>query len=286
MPGESPPPVADRDCVAFLQWALPRVGMRWRGFRRVRRQVCKRLKGRLAELGLPDLAAYRAYLVTHPGEWRELEWRCPITISRFYRDQGVFGALGEAVLPALARAATTAGRPAVRAWSVGCASGEEPYSLVLAWCLGGGHGDSGRSLAVLGTDIDPVLLARARRGCYPEAALRELPAAWRRQAFRQAGEEHCLRAEYQAPVTFRQQDVRRAAPEGPFDLILCRNLVLTYFQPEGQRRLLATLGGVLREGGALVIGAQEALPSGDGGWTAWPGARAVFRKGPRAPAPT
>jgi hypothetical protein len=54
--------MTDADCVALLQWALPRMGMRWPGFRKVRRQVCKRIARRIADLGLPDLAAYRAHL--------------------------------------------------------------------------------------------------------------------------------------------------------------------------------------------------------------------------------
>ena len=60
------------DCTAFLQWALPRLGMRWLGFRKVRGQVCKRVRRRLKNLGLDGFAAYRAYLETHDDEWRRL----------------------------------------------------------------------------------------------------------------------------------------------------------------------------------------------------------------------
>ena len=49
----------DADCVLFLQWALPQIGLRWPGFRKVRGQVCKRVARRVRELGLPDLLAYR-----------------------------------------------------------------------------------------------------------------------------------------------------------------------------------------------------------------------------------
>jgi chemotaxis protein methyltransferase CheR len=64
--------VTDRDCVDFLRWALPQIGLRWEGFRKVRRQVCRRLRRRLDALGLEDLGAYRAYLREHPNEWAEL----------------------------------------------------------------------------------------------------------------------------------------------------------------------------------------------------------------------
>jgi chemotaxis protein methyltransferase CheR len=59
----------DSDCIAFLQWALPRFELRWAGFRKVRRQVCKRLRRRLNELGLETLAQYRERLDSDPAEW-------------------------------------------------------------------------------------------------------------------------------------------------------------------------------------------------------------------------
>jgi hypothetical protein len=60
---------ADQRCVEFLQWALPRLGLRWSGFRKVRRQVCRRVRRRLDELELADLDTYRAHLEAHPEEW-------------------------------------------------------------------------------------------------------------------------------------------------------------------------------------------------------------------------
>jgi chemotaxis protein methyltransferase CheR len=74
---------ADRRRVDFLQWALPRLGLRWAGFRKVRRQVCRRLRRRLGELELADLDAYREHLEAHPEEWTVLDALIPITISRF-----------------------------------------------------------------------------------------------------------------------------------------------------------------------------------------------------------
>jgi chemotaxis methyl-accepting protein methylase len=97
---------ADRRCVEFLQWALPRLGLRWAGFRKVRRQVCRRLRSRLEQLELTDLDAYRVHLDAHPEEWSVLDSLTPITITRFYRDAEVFAALEHEVLPVLAADAT------------------------------------------------------------------------------------------------------------------------------------------------------------------------------------
>jgi hypothetical protein len=66
----------NRACVAFLKWCLPRLECRWPGYRKVRRLVGKRLDRRLAELGLADLFAYRAFLVNTPAEWAHLDAIC------------------------------------------------------------------------------------------------------------------------------------------------------------------------------------------------------------------
>jgi chemotaxis protein methyltransferase CheR len=73
--------MTDQDCIAFLQWALPRLGLRWPGLRKVRRQVHKRINRRLEELGLARIADYRSYLDTHPDEWHMLDSLTPICLS-------------------------------------------------------------------------------------------------------------------------------------------------------------------------------------------------------------
>src|SRR4051794_32163897 len=115
--------MSDPDLVAFLQWALPRLGLRWPGFRRVRGRVRKRLNERLRELGLTDVAAYRDHLDTQPREWAILDGLCRIGISRFHRDRGVFDHLRRVLLPELARRAWGRGEGVVRCWCAGCASG-------------------------------------------------------------------------------------------------------------------------------------------------------------------
>ena len=81
---DTDPEMTTPEYVAFLQTVLPRLGLRWIGFRKVRRLVCKRISKRIAELDLADLAAYRGYLEQHDSEWHKLEEMCRIPISRFY----------------------------------------------------------------------------------------------------------------------------------------------------------------------------------------------------------
>jgi chemotaxis protein methyltransferase CheR len=269
--------VKDADCVALLQWALPRLGLSWAGFRKVRRQVCKRIAARMRALRLADAAAYRARLDADRGEGQALAALCTVSISRFYRDREVFDCLGATVLPARARSAL--GRRAARleCWSAGCASGEEPYTLAIQWRLALARKFPEIDVRVLGTDVDTTLLERARAACYPASSLKDLPAEWRSQAFERRGRQFCLLDEYKRAVELERQDLATELPERLFDLVLCRNLAFTYFDAEHARLALERIASRLRPGGALVVGIHEKLPQPAHGFELWPGCRAVFR---------
>ncbi len=271
----------DSDCVEFLQWALPRLKRPWPGFRKVRTQVCKRIDRRWKGLGLPGPQAYRDYLERHPAEWELLDRLCPVTLSSFYRDKAVFDFLGATLLPQLARDAREHGARDLHALSIGCASGEEPYTLMLAWHFCAAPMFRGITLRIVATDVLHALLERAHKACYPSSSLKRLPEAWRAQAFEQTAGRYCLRPEYRQGIEFVQQDVRTALPDGRFNLILCRNLVFTYFDESTQRQILERLLTRLLPGGALVIGHRETLPSGTVGLAPWPGAErlGIFRGG-------
>jgi chemotaxis protein methyltransferase CheR len=268
----------DSQCVAFLQWALPRLGMRWEGFRKVRRQVCKRLRRRLTELGLPDLAAYRAQLEQHPQEWAVLDDLTHITISRFNRDHGVFAFLQREVLPALAAGEIARGSDTVEVWSAGCASGEEPYTLTIMWQLELARRFPTLKLPILATDLDHAMLARARRGCFAADSLKELPERWRTAAFVQQEGHYCLRDTFKEAVTIARHDIRSPPPDGPFDLVMCRNLAFTYFDLDLQRTAAARLATALRPGGALVLGAHEALPADLDKLEPWSSTERIYRR--------
>jgi chemotaxis protein methyltransferase CheR len=108
--------------------------------------------------------------------------------------------------------------------------------------------------------------------------MKDLPTEWRTQAFVTIGDELCLKDEYRAAVTFIVQDIRERAPEGLFHLILCRNLVFTYFDETLQRKTLQRISDKLASGGALIIGNLESLPDGPWGIQPWLTRLGVYRK--------
>lgn len=268
----------DEQCVLFLQWALPQLRMRWRGFRKVRKQVCKRVDRRLRGLSLAGVKEYQAYLEHHPDEWAQLDALCRITISRFYRDKAVFAVLEKEVLPSLARRTRERGDTNLRIWSAGCGSGEEPYTLAVIWAMELQPRFPDLSIEIVATDVDPDMMRRARDARYGYGSLKNLPESWRDRAFARADDAYRLEPEYRRNIEFLEQDIRKQQPEGPFDLVLCSNLAFTYFDDALQLMVLKRLVGAMHDGAALVIGAHEKLPEGAERLSMWFDRQQIYRK--------
>ena len=269
--------MSDRECTAFLQWALPQIELRWPGFRKVRNQVCKRLRARMRDLGLDDYSAYRARLEADASEWQIFDECCHITISRFFRDRGIFEVVRSVVLPDVAARAKREARTA-EVWSAGCASGEEPYTIKMLWDVEIARGDPGVALSIVATDVDDAMLARAREGCFEATSLHELQQALIEQAFDRIGTRYCVKPEHRTGIEFLHQDLRTEMPSHHFDLILCRYVAFTYFAEPLQRKVLAGMVERLRPQGYLVIGTHEQLPDDFPELRRLRGASQIFQK--------
>ena len=152
----------------------------------------------------------------------------------------------------------------LRIWSVGCANGEEPYSLAL---LCQNQQRPGDLLSILGTDLSPEALRRARRGSYPAARLEEISAEMRAEYFTRHGVEYQLCDRIREQVQFFRHDILSDPPFYRADLILCRNLLI-YFSREQQQRVVEILAESLLPGGYLILGRAETLA---------PACRGLFR---------
>jgi chemotaxis protein methyltransferase CheR len=232
----------------------------------------------MRELGLADIAAYCSFLENSANEWAELDSLCRVTISRFYRDREAFRILEQVVLVKLSEEAIARGDKELRCWSIGCASGEEPYTLAVLWGQGPGRRFLSLKIRILATDADETMIARAREGRYASSSLADLPLEWTDQAFARRGEFYYIKEKERAPVSFLVQDIRRAGPKEMFHLILCRNLAFTYFDEELQQEVLARMRDKLKTHGVLVVGSHERLPSDATGFLPWPGIPGVYRK--------
>uniref|UniRef100_A0A831UB49 protein-glutamate O-methyltransferase n=1 Tax=Geobacter metallireducens TaxID=28232 RepID=A0A831UB49_GEOME len=181
-----------------------------------------------------------------------------IHVSQFFRNRPTFEKLREEILPMLFERLRLEGRREATFWSVGCAGGEEPYSLAII--LKDSFGDELKEFKVslVATDINEGILDAARVGAYPPERLAELPAGVRERYFSPQGGRFVLAPAVRAMVEFRRGDLFDPAAAMESDLILCRN-VLIYFERDEQARILQGFASSLRTGGVLVLGKAETL---------------------------
>jgi chemotaxis protein methyltransferase CheR len=174
----------------------------------------------------------------------------------FFREMHHFEVLRDRVLPEL----LALGRRSLRAWSAGCSTGEEAYSLAIALLdYQTVYGEF--PVRLIATDIDSVALEIARRGCYNRRAIRQVPDDLYRRYFYHDGLAHCVSPEVARLIKF---EVHNLAEEScppdltNLDIIFCRNVTI-YFDDEARDRLNARLARSLREGGYLFVASAETM---------------------------
>ena len=234
-------------------------GLSWDGYRRVRRGVKKSLRAHMVALGSRSVKEYLDRLERSGEEREEAERLMTVSISRFFRDKDLWRALEQEVLPDLAR--TGEGR--VRAWSAGCACGEEAYSLRIVWQALGDRWGGLPDLELWATDANPSYLEKARAGIYGPSSLKELPDEWRSAYFcRLPGQDRYAFSEpLKDGIRWGIHDlVRQESPASGFDLVFLRNNLLTYYGKELQIPAFSRIVSALRPGGVLIIGKKERLP--------------------------
>ncbi len=232
------------------------------GYRRVRKGVKKRLRRHMQALGCQRLESYLDAIAASPRTRRACLQRLSVPISRFWRDAALWVTLAYQILPELVHRF----RVPLAVWSAGCAGGEEAYSLTISAQEVQLSANPDRPLlTVLATDRNPAFLNRAREGIYPRSSLRELstdqvarhftPLPGRRR-FR-------IRAEHKAGINWLCCDIEALPSTTRFHLILLRNNILTYCDPDGRAEGLQRVLAHLYPGGVLVIGERERLPAAD-----------------------
>ncbi len=221
-----------------------------------------RLSKRLRALGLSSFGAYYARIVDEgDGAERMQMLDCVSTNeTHFFREPRQFEFLESRVIPAWKE---RCGPRVIRAWSGGCSTGEEPFSLAMVLLRHFPPG-SGRQIEIVATDISTRALARAEEAVWPLEKSSEIPLAYRRAFMLRgtASQEGRMKAgpEIRSLVRFHRMNLNddRYTIRGPFHLIFCRN-VLIYFQAETKRRVIDRLLDALAPDGLLFLGHAESL---------------------------
>jgi chemotaxis protein methyltransferase CheR len=218
----------------------------------------RRIAVRMRACGVQTYAEYLAVLERDPEEYQRLKDAITINVTSFYRNAETWNQVRTVVLPEIC--ATS--RSELHAWSAGCASGEEPYSLAMLVADhldGQGRGERFARFTVDATDIDQTCLARAKAACYRREALSGVPADWERRYFENVGGEYRVVERVRRQVSLAISDLCvDSPPRASYDLILCRNVII-YFERAAQERVFSVFAQALAPGGFLVLGKVESL---------------------------
>ncbi len=238
----------------LLEFIRDARGFDFTGYKRA--SLARRIRKRMEEVDIKQWSDYRDRLETDADEFRFLFNTILINVTGFFRDQDAWTYLQQEVVPDIVDRAG-AGEE-IRVWSAGCSSGEEAYSLAIAFAEVLGLEECVDRVKIYGTDVDEEALQEARTGTYPAKSLQRLDRALRDRYFDAVNTSYVFHPDLRRRVIFGRHDVTRDAPISRLDLIVCRN-TLMYFNLETQRQVIERLHFALKPQGHLFLGKAEML---------------------------
>jgi two-component system CheB/CheR fusion protein len=220
--------------------------------------VYRRIERRMGIHQINRIAAYVRYLQENPQEVDLLFKELLIGVTSFFRDPAAWEQLQGEAIPAL-----LAGRRAggvLRAWSAGCSTGEEAYSLAIAFkeALEQVKPMVSFTLQIFATDLDRDAIDKARLGLYPANIAADVTPERLRRFFVQDGTGYRVGKEIREMVTFATQNLIMDPPFTKLDILICRNLLI-YLTPELQKKLMPLFHYSLNPDGVLFLGSAETV---------------------------
>ncbi len=253
-------PAHDMDDRQFYEWTElleQRIGLFIAPERRS--FLASGIKARMRETDCNDSRQYYHRLmsgVAQAQEWSLLIDQLTVHETCFFRHQSSMRLVRKQLVPAV-----FAHRNQLLAWSVGCATGEEAYSLAMIIDASIRHLGRGYQYGVTGTDISLPSLQQARDGAYLMRRLKDIPGSFQQDyCVQKSGKRFQIDAGLRKRVCFSQLNLRdlKVAPMAKMDIIFCQNLLI-YFDRNRRQQIVNDLCGFLRPGGMLVIGPGELL---------------------------
>lgn len=225
-----------------------------------------RLIRRIRHHGFGSFAQYYDFLTqqdAHGSELQEMINAVTTNKTAFFRESHHFRMLEELLLAPARQLAAEGRAPALRIWSAGCSSGEEPYSIAIT--LAANLERLARwDVKVLATDIDTRMVEHGRAGVYSRETIAEVPQELVRNYFLSGTGKYadyvCVQPEIKRLISFARMNLMDSPwPfQGKFDAIFCRNVII-YFDRASQRRLLERYAKMLKPGGLFFAGHSENL---------------------------
>jgi len=243
-----------------------------------RATVLRRLERRMQVTQTRDLAAYREYLRANASESQALLKDMLISVTNFFRDKDAFDALEKNVLPLICEGRESSDQ--VRIWVLGCATGEEAYSIAMLMAECASRYASPPQVQIFATDIDHDAIEVARAGLYPEAIEADVSPERLKRFFTREPNGYRISRAVRETVMFALHDVLKDPPFSRVDLVACRNLLI-YLNSEVKTKVLQLLHFALRPEGFLFLGNSEAIDETLGYYVTFDKAARIYRPSPR-----
>ena len=238
--------------------------------------VARRIERRMGICQIRDFEDYVALVQQSPTESEKLAKDMLISVTRFFRDKEVCEKLRSSVLPDLIRKSRG---HLIRIWSVGCATGEEAYSLaiLLEEAIREQALSGEIEYKIFATDLDRSALEQAGKGSFSESQVADVPPALLQKYFSSHGGQYQILRSIRERIVFARQNILRDPPFTKLDMISCRN-VLIYLQQAPQQRVLALLHFSLNPGGTFLLGLSEAPGEAGTGFAPVDSKLRIYRK--------
>jgi len=218
----------------------------------IQRRVMRRLVLNKHE----TLASYADFLRGNALELDALYSDVLISVTSFFRNPEAFDALKSKVFPQLL--AQHGRNEPVRVWVLGCSTGQEAYSLAMAFAEAVGVDAPTAKLQIFATDLNEALLEKARSALYAKSLAQDLSPERLQRFFVEEDGGYRVSKVLREQVVFARQNVMSDPPFSRIDLITCRNLLI-YLEPELQKKIFPAFHYALKRGGFLFLGASESI---------------------------
>lgn len=256
--GEEPEGEARRVLHKVFSQLRARTG---RDYSRYKRStIFRRIQRRMQLRQVEELDDYLELIRNEPEEARILGDDLLITVTSFFRDQEVFDVLQRDIVPRLFAGKNSGDE--LRIWSVGCATGEEAYSLAMLLSEEAARHEHPPHIQVFASDLHEHSLIKAREGFYPGDIETDVAPERLRRFFVKENGGYRVRKELREIVVFAPHNLLADPPFSRIDLISCRNLLI-YIERAVQRDIVEIFHYALRPEGILLLGTSETIDSGE-----------------------
>lgn len=223
--------------------------------------IMRRLSRRMQVVRQESFANYYQFLQNHKDEVSDLFSELLISVTSFFRDPEAFAVVSEKVIkPLFDRLDDEA---SIRAWVIGCATGEEAYSLAILLLEEAARRCAHPTIQIFASDIDDLALTMAREGRYPRSIEADVSEERLRRFFIQDDAHYRVKKELRDLILFAEHSALKDPPFIKLDLISCRNLLI-YLQRELQRQLCGLFHYALNPHGYIFLGSAETIDANQG----------------------